>query len=159
MWSCALRFLAVCRLLGVRHPVLEQQYEQRVGQAVADVRRVAEAHGAIVSGEALGRYEPEAGDALCSVSAGGGEHVSCVSSATWLPRPGGAPALVLDCVDGGQGGRGAMAIEANRYLWTPGALQSVEAPRSLDNPGPARRLVFAVSLWRLALGAGLLEQA
>lgn len=160
MFSCALRFLACCRLLGVPHALLAEPYARRVGQAVVDCRRVAEAYGALVTGEALDSYEPDEGDAMCS-GVGNSVHVSCVTRAIWQPGPGLAPARVLHCVDGGQGRRGSMAIEGNVYRWEPGAIRNVDPQdwRSLDRPGARRPLVWIIDLWQLVVGAGLLDDA
>jgi hypothetical protein len=156
MWSCALRFLAVCRLLGIPHPLLKVPYETRIGKAVIDAAAVARTFGALVEGEALDAYEPSEGDALCSLGRAG-PHVSCVVGVESPQGPGAAPARVLVCVDGGAGRKGDMAIAANFYLWTPGRLRSVEPPQSLDRPGPPAALVWVVNAWNLVLNAGLLK--
>lgn len=155
MWSCALRFLAICRLLGVPHEVLGVPYEKRIGYAVVDAAAVARAYGALVEGEALESYAPQEGDALCSLGRAG-PHVSCVVGAASPPGPGAAPALVLTTVDGGAGRKGDMAVEENVYLWTPGRIASVEPPRSLDRPGPPAALVWVANVWEIVLNAGLL---
>jgi hypothetical protein len=158
MFSCALRFLSACRLLGVPHPILAEPYERRwkLGGAVVDCRRVAETYGALVTGKALESYEPQAGDALCS-GTGNNVHVSCVVSATWQPGVGMAPVYVLDCSDGGQGHKGDMAVEPNIYAWEPSAIRSVEPPRSLDQPGARRPLVWVISMWDVVFNSGLLK--
>lgn len=150
-WSCALRFLACCRVLGVRHALLSVPYEQRVGHAVADAAAVARTYGALVEGAALSAYEPDAGDALCQEGPSG-PHVSCVVAASWTTSAGAGapPRLELGCVDGGQGRRGDMAIGPASYLWTPGHV----APRSA--PASRRPLHWAVDMWELILCSGLL---
>jgi hypothetical protein len=157
MWSCALRFLAVLRHLGVPHAILDEPYERRwkKGGAVIDAGNVARAFGALCEYGALASYEPQAGDALCSQGPSG-PHVSCVTKATWEP----GARLVLECVDGGQGHKGDMAVERNVYLLDRRAegpaLRNVEN-RSLDDPGPPMRLVWGVDIWKLVLAAGLLK--
>jgi hypothetical protein len=139
----------------VLHDLVQRPYRGRVSLVVADVATVARAFGALRERGALDAYEPQAGDAACSQGPSG-PHVSCVVSATWPP----GARLVLECVDGGQGKRGDMAIECNVYLFdgrvSGPAMRSVEN-RSLDNPGPPRHLVWGVKLWQFVLATGLLE--
>jgi hypothetical protein len=159
MFSCALRFLAGCRRLGVPHPILAEPYEKRwqKGGAVVDCRRVAETYGAFVEGSALASYEPQAGDALCSEGPAG-PHVSCITAATSEV----GARLTLEAADGGQGRKGDMAIERNVYLLdrrsSGPALRSIEAPTyALERPGPPRRLLWGINLWTLILESGLLK--
>lgn len=160
MFSCALRFLAGCRLLGVDHPLLGQPYERRVGMAVADAEALARAFDALVEGPALAAYEPAAGDSML-MGLGNAVHVSCVVGET----PEAAQDAVyrrLECVDGGQGRRGSMGIEQNLFVLERGpgdrvSVRSVEPPHfSCAKPGPPRPLRWCVDLWALALNAGLL---
>jgi len=154
MFSCALRFTAGLRLLRVKHPILASPYEKRKGRAVADARAVAESFGAVVDDGALTRYEPQAGDALCH-GWGNNVHVSCVN----LAHTDEEGRLILECSDGGQGRRFDMAIEANRYLWTPGRVQTVEGPtHSVERPGAPRPLVWVVDIAELLLNAGVMGQ-
>ncbi|HEU4406986.1 MAG TPA: hypothetical protein VFS43_17085 [Polyangiaceae bacterium] len=161
MFSCALRFLACCRLLGVSHAVLAEPYERRVGRAVADAEAVARAFGAIVEGEALASFEPAPGDALLA-GAGNAVHLSCVVDELTETSEGEAYRR-LECVDGGQGRRGNMAIERNLYVLERGpggkvSLRSVEPPRhSYARPGPPKPLRWCVDLWALTLNAGLMK--
>lgn len=151
-WSCALRFLACCRVLGLKHALLSVPYEQRVGHAVGDAAAVARSYGALVEGKGLATYEPDAADAMCQMGPSG-PHVSCLVSASWTTSAGSsAPArLELGAVDGGQGHLGDMAIGHASYLWTPGHV----APRSA--PASRRPLVWMVDMWELILCAGLLS--
>jgi hypothetical protein len=161
MFSCALRFLACCRLLGVSHAVLAEPYERRVGRAVADAEAVARAFGALVEGGALGSFEPSPGDAMLAGD-GNAVHLSCVVDEANETCEG-ACYRRLECVDGGQGRRGNMAIERNLYIVERGpgggaSLRNVEPPRfSCANPGPPKPLRWCVDLWSLALNAGLLK--
>lgn len=156
-FSCAIYLRAALYHLGVDHPLIVCPYRRRVGMAVADVATVARHYKALVEGKTgLATYEPRAGDGMCSMG-GAGPHVSCVVGAAWLSGPGNSASLVLDCVDGGQGHKGSMAIEANRYLHTGLALRSVEGPtHSLEKPGPGRPLVWVADLWTILLNAGVL---
>lgn len=160
MYSCALRFLACARVLGVKHPVLAVPYEQRVGQAVSDCERVAATYGACVRHLALDGYEPDVGDVLCQHGAYG-PHVSCVTESIAYPSltPGKGADRILSAVDGGQGGKGDMQIAKNEYVWRRGGkVASVEGPaHSRAKPGPERSLIWVIDAWALALGAGLLE--
>lgn len=152
MFSCALRFLAVCRGLGVPHPLLAEPYQRRVGKAMSDVEAVAKAYGALVIGKAVGTYEPQAGDAMLT-GHGNDLHCSCIVEVV--------DGYELHCVDGGQGGRGDMQIQANLYELDWGAdaaiVRSIEPPRwSTSRPGPPKPVRSYVDLWQLCLGAGLL---
>lgn len=118
---------------------------------------MARAGSALVEGPALAAYEPQAGDALCSLGAAG-PHVSCVTAATWEP----GARLVLEAVDGGQGRKGDMAIEGNLYALERtlnGAfVRSIEPTRwSPASPGPAKPVRWYADLWALVLNAGLLK--
>lgn len=159
MYSCALRFLACCRVLGVPHPLLKVPYAQRIGHAVGDCDQVARTYRALVEGHALAGYEPDEGDALCQHGRYG-PHVSCVVEATWYgaPNPGRPPVLELWTVDGGQGGKGDMQIQSNKYVWQPSAhVASSEPPaHSRAAPGPSYPLVWIVDMATLVLEAGLL---
>lgn len=153
MYSCALRYLAVMRALGLRHRVLAEPYERRVGLAMSDVEAVARAHDALVIGEAVASYVPQAGDAMLAGS-GNALHCSCIVAVT--------DGWDLECVDGGQGTRGDMAVEPSHYELQQGIssafVRSIEPPRySLAKPGPVRHLRSFVNLWALVEGAGLLE--
>lgn len=152
MWSCALTFLAVCRHLGVRHAALDGPYERRVGKAMSDVESVARSLGALVIGPAVASYVPQAGDAMLS-GVGDSLHCSCLAEVVDGYR--------LVAIDGGQGGRGSMAIERNEYELHHGAksaiVRSVEAPRhSPSAPGPPRPVRSFVDLWAIVINAGLL---
>jgi hypothetical protein len=154
-WSCALRYRAALRYLGVNHALVTCPYATRIGRAVSDLSVVARHYDALVTGKALEAYEPQEADALCSIG-GAGPHVSCVTRALWQPGPGIAPVRVLHCADGGQGQKNAMAVDVNVYAWAPGELRSVEAPRSLDHPGPRLPLEWAIDTGKLLLNAGVL---
>jgi hypothetical protein len=156
-WSCALRYRAALRYLGVNHPLITCPYAKRVGRAVEDLATVALAYGALVRGTALEAYEPDAADALCSLGSAG-PHVSCVVAVTEEQGPGLAPVRALRCVDGGGGSRNNMAIDANLYAWEPGAMRDIEPPkRSIDRPGPKRPTVWAIDTAKLIVEAGLLK--
>lgn len=62
--TCALVYLRFLSLLGCTCREHSVPYEPRMGQAVADVERIARRHGAWRTGAALGAY-PSPGDALC----------------------------------------------------------------------------------------------
>jgi hypothetical protein len=162
MFSCALRFLAVCRLLGVPHKLLAEPYERRPSMAVADSENVARAFGALVQGTALASYDPSPGDAMLS-GPGDAVHLSCVVEEGLETSEGGATYRRIVCVDGGQGRKGDMAIEQNIYLIERGpggkaSLRSIESPRyAYEHPGPAKPLRWCVDLWTLVLNAGLLK--
>ncbi|HEU4409427.1 MAG TPA: hypothetical protein VFS43_29485 [Polyangiaceae bacterium] len=151
-FSCALRFRAALYHLGVRHPLVVCPYRERVGRAVEDLATVARSYGALVEGSnALQRFEPREGDALCSLGRAG-PHVSCVTLAQWLPGAG----LELECADGGQGHKGSMAVDRNVYLYTGLALRSVEEPHSHASPGKGLPLVWTIDLWQVLLNSGAL---
>jgi hypothetical protein len=160
MFSCALRFLACCRRLGVRHALLAEPYEHRVGRAVADAETVARAFGALVEGGALAAFEPAPGDAMLA-GEGNAVHLSCVVDAT-TEGSGGETYRRLECVDGGQGHPGDMAIERTWFVLRRGAagpsLLGIGPPNhSYERPGPPKALRWCVDLWSLVLNAGLMQ--
>ena len=162
MFSCALRFLAGCRLLGVPHPLLAEPYERRVGRAIADAEAVVRAFGALVEGPALAFYEPAAGDAMM-IGAGNDVHISCIVLAGYDTSAAGDAFRRVVCVDGGQGRKNDMAIERNAYALDPGpgagvSARSIEAPLySYERPGPARPVRWYADVWTLVLNAGLMK--
>ena len=95
MFSCALRFLAGCRLLGVPHPLLAEPYERRVGRAIADAEAVIRAFGALVEGPALAFYEPAAGDAMM-IGAGNDVNVTLCRATGDFFRAWGMPGARFD---------------------------------------------------------------
>lgn len=156
-WSCALRYRAALRYLGVNHPLLTCPYAKRVGRAVADLATIALAYGALVRGPALEAYEPDAADALCSLGSAG-PHVSCVVAVTDEQGPGLAPVRALRCVDGGGGHDGDMSICENLYRWEPGVIRDIKQPKhSIDRPGPKRQILWVIDTAHLVISAGLLS--
>jgi hypothetical protein len=149
MYSCALTVLGKWRQMGVPSPVLQMPYVKRIGQAISDVKAVSQQYGALREGNGLGGYELKQGDAFV-VGVGNNLHAILVCDVTTENGK-----VLLDVVEGGQGGKGNMAIRKGQYLLRKsGGRQVVRRPEASSEGRP---VVFGTNLWELVLNAGLLK--
>jgi len=91
--TCALVGCRYCRRLGCTCREHSGPYQPRTGQAVADIQRIAQRHGAWLTSASDLAALPKPGDVLCMRI--GNPHISVVTEVRESDR-------TITCIDGGQ---------------------------------------------------------